>query len=785
MIDLAVRAAIVLSLAWAVSASLRRQPASMRAFVWAIAFGGVLLLPVASRVTPAWQVDLLQPPPRIQAPGAPDIRPDAMAAPPSARFGIERISDPLPATVAAAADPVKPEPLIDWWAAALSLYGVIAVALLGRIIASHVAIARVMAAARPAGAAWVALVDEIRLIRRIRREVDVRITDALNVPAVVGVFRPALLVPAESHDWDDDLRRAVALHELAHVARWDALAQLIEQIACAIYWFIPLAWYGARRAAALRERASDDEVIRAGMTGAAYAQQLLALLRGASGQPARIASLAMARPSRMRERVVAILDPVARREGLTMRTVAAAVVMSACAVAAIAAAAPAPADLLVLKPAPLDLPSASVLQPVHPGAPVDAPAPAAQPAMTAAEDQGQPAGVFCSDAETHQHIQGDHNGRKTLEIKLSGTGCSVHLKSDGRLTFNDDFTDITALEPRGFFRVDITERGGTRRQLEIESRNGGIERTWRVNGREQPFDAAARQWFAAFLIELDRRTAIGVDVRLPHLLRQGGTGAVLAETGRMSSDHARNVYYLRLNKTTQLSSADVTRVLQQAAGLTKSDHYANELIAAMAAHGLGDPAQRAAVTQLIGTMDSDHYRAESVEALVATGRPGSQELDFLVDMLGRMKSDHYKVQVLTKVLNRATLSAEQQARLAKAASDVESDHYAAEFLRTVLRARGAGSAVRQSVLDSALKIQSDHYRTETLSVLLENQELPEADLLRVIELAKPMSDHYESETLRKVVRHARVTERVRTEAIAAAEHLSSHYREEVRRSARR
>ena len=455
----------------------------------------------------------------------------------------------------------------------------------------------------------------------------------------------------------------------------------------------------------------------------------------------------------MRERVMAILDPVARREGLTMRKLGMTVAAAACAVAAAAVTQPIGAAALVLKPV--------VFGTQDRGARVDS-------------------GLCGPEARHHQFMNGDRNGRKTMTVKISGGGCEIDLRSEGRITFTSDFTDIAGLESGGYFRLDTTA-GGVRRELEIESRNGSLQRVFRVGGREAPYDDAARAWFARFLIDLDRRSAIGVDVRLPRLLRTGGVSAVLDETGQMPSDYARGVYYRRLNETSRLAPADVTRVLQQAARMTESDHYAHEVIRTMAPHGIGDAAQRAAVTELIGTMDSDHYIAESVTALVASGRPSGAEMDFLVRIIGRMKSDHYKNQVLTKALTGAALSPDQQARLAAAAASIESDHYASEFLRQILRARDASSAVRQSALDSIVRIESDHYRNETLSALLENAAVTDAELLRVIDLARPMSDHYEADTLRKVLQHRSANDRVRDAAFASADRLSSHYRNSVRR----
>jgi hypothetical protein len=161
--------------------------------------------------------------------------------------------------------------------------------------------------------------------------------------------------------------------------------------------------------------------------------------------------------------------------------------------------------------------------------------------------QAAQAGRFCEgrglDKSSTSVQENDRERRMT--IKLSGSGCSVDLSAEGKFDFNADFTDITRIDSNGFFRVDVTDRG-VRRQLDIESRNGTLTRAWRVDGRERPYDAEARAWFASFLIELDRRTAIGVDIRLPILIRQGGVDAVLKEPALMSSDYARSQYYVKL-----------------------------------------------------------------------------------------------------------------------------------------------------------------------------------------------------------------------------------------------
>src|SRR5262245_27879329 len=125
----------------------------------------------------------------------------------------------------------------------------------------------------------------------------------------------------------------------------------------------------------------------------------------------------------------------------------------------------------------------------------------------------------CSGALAHSSTSiTEDNGKKKWTVKLDGARCSVDFRMEGTVQFNDDFTDLVSLSSDGSFRLYVND-DGERRQLEIEPGPNGLERTWKVNGREQPYDDAARAWLGRFLIELDRRTAIAVSQRLPILLR--------------------------------------------------------------------------------------------------------------------------------------------------------------------------------------------------------------------------------------------------------------------------
>ena len=388
----------------------------------------------------------------------------------------------------------------------------------------------------------------------------------------------------------------------------------------------------------------------------------------------------------------------------------------------------------------------------------------------------------CANALDHSSTSiHEDDGRQTLTVKLNGAQCAIDFRLEGKAQFDEDFTDLVSLPANGRLRLDVRD-GDERRQLEIEPGRDGLTRNWKVNGQERPYDDAARAWFAAFLIELDRRTAVGVERRLPVLLRKGGVAAVLDETGQMSSDYARGVYYSKLAEATRLSSGDVVRVLDQAATLKTSDYYAAELMKSVGARA-GEADVRSAMLRLIQSMSSDHYQAESVKQVVGSGRLGAPEMDLLIGAMQHMESDYYKTEVLKQLLAAGKTDAAQRKKLALLASDIHEDSYAHEFVKALAASRDAGPGQARALIDAAATIQSDYYLSESVAAILANPALTEGDLLAIVKMAPPTkSEYYRSETLRRVLAHRATTDAVRRAVLDASGGMSSYYREEVEKA---
>ena len=138
------------------------------------------------------------------------------------------------------------------------------------------------------------------------------------MPMAWGIFRGCVLLPSQARQWSKSQLRAVLFHELGHLKRRDPLVHLLAQGVCALYWFNPMVWIAAWRLHVERERACDDLVLQSGLGASDYAKHLLDIVAGIRGQRSVSAmALAMAKPSQLEGRLLAIMSDRLNRRSVT------------------------------------------------------------------------------------------------------------------------------------------------------------------------------------------------------------------------------------------------------------------------------------------------------------------------------------------------------------------------------------------------------------------------------------------------------------------------------------
>jgi HEAT repeat protein/beta-lactamase regulating signal transducer with metallopeptidase domain len=355
--DSIAKSTLLLSTAAIVSFALRRGSAAARHMVWTLALAGVLVLPALSLALPRWQLPLVKlsadaPAPQVTTNPPQETAVSAIEAPtrrsnaPSASSrdrAVASSSSLLSTAQTTTAASVRAR--LSWPTLLLTIWVIGASLVLGRLATGLVAVQWMSRRIeRVIDAPWLEQARALALHLGVSSRVVFLRSGRAAMPMAWGIFRPAVLMPADADAWPAERLRIVLLHELAHVRRRDCLTHMLAQVACAGHWFNPLAWMAARRARTERERACDDLVLSAGTRGHDYATELIEIARVMRGGrfPAVLggASLAMAHRSELEGRLMAILDPTVRRAGITRLKGTAATAMFALAVVPLASMQP-------------------------------------------------------------------------------------------------------------------------------------------------------------------------------------------------------------------------------------------------------------------------------------------------------------------------------------------------------------------------------------------------------------------------------------------------------------
>ena len=305
------KATLLLGAAALGALALSRASAAARHLLWSLALLALLALPALALAVPAWKPAFLAVVPASRSTQIDDVAPQI--ASPVARFA-SLASAPLATSAPSTEGAPLGMILLAAWAAGV-------IVLLARLGLGLLAVRRLARGAQLLDdREWAPLAERLSAAAGVRRRVRILLSPHATMPVTWGMLSPVVLLPTEALDWDEGRRRAVLLHELAHVARHDCLTQALAQACRALYWVHPGAWWAERRMRVEREQACDDRVLEGGARASDYAGHLLGVARAFRAPALAGAAAAMARPTQLEGRVRAVLDAGRSRRAVPVRT---------------------------------------------------------------------------------------------------------------------------------------------------------------------------------------------------------------------------------------------------------------------------------------------------------------------------------------------------------------------------------------------------------------------------------------------------------------------------------
>lgn len=538
--ELLIRATVILGVGSLVGAALWKGAASVRHGLWTTTFVVLLGLPVATLMGIGWNAPLLPASADVAAPmavidGLPSLaekpagtavaRPGGsiVAAPQEAAgFAAEPSTDPAAVSSAVQGAPAATrlsEMRGPSWAALWWLWAAGTVAALFSIAVGVWRARGVVRSALPIddpawGSALLRSKDRVGVSRNVRLLESAEV----STPMTAGWLRPVVLLPEGTRRWSAERRDMVLTHELVHIRRFDAIRQVLGQLALAPYWFHPLSWLASRLSLATRERACDEAVLALGARPSRYAGHLLDIAQDAGATPV-FAALPMVQPSQLEKRIMAILGSAGPRDSVWKTALTSLLVFGLGAVAATAQPVPLGSQAAVDGPGQQAAVSLRVDPVVQDEADVqlpEVPAQEAEPLVirgSILSTTTNPAQEMRCDIETLRgnfsgsyssrstgtELSGWHNGDRIIQRHVDGTRLCLRVHGDAVL--DDDGRGVRAISNDGW--VVLESDDGTQARLVITEGPGGMNYAWSVDGDDRAYDADAQQWTEDMFAVLD------------------------------------------------------------------------------------------------------------------------------------------------------------------------------------------------------------------------------------------------------------------------------------------
>jgi beta-lactamase regulating signal transducer with metallopeptidase domain len=818
LLDVTLKASVVLGAALLATRLLRRRSAALRHLVLVLALAGICALPFVERLLPKLPTPGLAkilpaeqpaaPPTLVQvAPAsseATQVRIESQPTPPPAAAKHVHVHDygtyTVTSTQSAESVPVTVEPKqtvsSDRWP--LALLGLWAVGVLYFSLRVLVGIARlkhVVHHAEPVvDPQWDALLRGVCSRLGIRRPVTLLRSADIDVPLTTGTVYPLVVVPVEAGEWTPARCMTVLHHELAHVKRLDALTQWLAQAALALHWFNPLAWMAVRQMRLEREKACDDFVLAAGARASEYAHDLLEIVTQLTGKRECAVALAMARKSNFEGRLLALLDPRRNRHALSRAAVGIGVAVALALVLPLAAMSP--QEEPPTPPTP-PAPTAGVTAPALPAAPTSALAPTTpapsdpQPAIADAPEAPEALATEAAQAPTPEPRTAPEARAAEAASPTPQAAPAAPVRAGSGQGYGYGYAIATSTAQAGVPAVPATPAAPSARMNESfpgpdckdksgttsvsmshntdDSGHETMSGSWTRGSCTIRINAAGKLAFSADATQLlsitpddgfvDVTELIGGDTRRVKVTTSGGT---------LKYEYWRNAQ-------SQPFDADARAWFSRfLVSFERHTGYSAATRVPLLLKQGGPNAVLNEVTQ----MDSDYVASLYLRKMLEATQLDAPTLRRTIEQAGRqLSSDYEKSQVLMTIAQKYPLADDaSRAAFLGGADSLKSDYEHARVLIEFLKRPNLSKEQVRASLASAAKLGSDYERARVLMTMLD-QRMIDASMQEIFFNAANgiTSDYEHSRTLIGLLDAVPLNQQIVTRLIQATSTIQSDY----------
>jgi hypothetical protein len=310
-----------------------------------------------------------------------------------------------------------------------------------------------------------------------------------------------------------------------------------------------------------------------------------------------------------------------------------------------------------------------------------------------------------------------NNGTDRTTATWSDGHDKLKVRIEGEVEFGDEDHTISHLSKGGRFAI-WEKRGDQKTELDVQAdRSGNLTYDYQVNGKETAFDDAGRAWLATVLVDVVRKTGIGAEERVNRILDRDGVAGLIKEVQLVPSEYVKRLFLTAALERPELSTADCSSILEEAAMSLESDYEKTELLLAVAKHRSWNASLIADYVDVAVTIESDYEVRRALTGIKLDRNTSPDVLDAILRVASRMKSDYEIAELLVSIAPDCRGSEQLTNLYIQAASGIKSDYEARRALSEIDWASGVSTDALVNALQLAGRLSSDYDAAELLTTL--------------------------------------------------------------------
>lgn len=344
-----------------------------------------------------------------------------------------------------------------------------------------------------------------------------------------------------------------------------------------------------------------------------------------------------------------------------------------------------------------------------------------------------------------QHSEENRDGVKSYTSIVNFT--TLKFKYKGDIKINDTDSDVTAISPGGFLKIEKTTFGNTRSiYLEGDS-DGRIIREYFEGKSKINYEPNGKRFLNDVLLEVIRAAGFDAEGRTQRIYAKGGLRAVLNEIDEIPSNRVMGLYYQALFdkkglskeelKTTvshvgeaMSSNSEMGRLLRHNSGLFMSDEglsiaffgavdqmSSNSEMGATLRHAMKgslSPQAQIALLRTVHGMSSNSEMGATLRHFSEVQGLQGEAFEAYFTTIDGMSSNSEIGSVLRNLIKKQNMDARAYTRLFASVSQMSSNTEAGSVLRVAASRMPKSPQIYQGYFQAVQSLSSN---TETASVL--------------------------------------------------------------------